>query len=160
MSETLKLLDRVRRALPAKSNYAMAKALQTSQSDLNKVLAGKHGLSLKSLVRVAEITGIPLLDVISITQEEIAKTPANKAFWGQRSPRVSTTAAVAALAFFVVGGLTMEGRAQTLGISSVGNLQAIHYAKLLKLLDFLKRATNVLRSTMWASRGGLIRSAA
>jgi malate/lactate dehydrogenase len=101
--ETLMLLDRVRRALPNKSNYALAKALGTSQSDLNKVLAGVHGLGLKSLVRASEITGVPLIDVIAITQEEIAKTPSNKAFWGQRSPRSSTTVAFAAVAFAVVG---------------------------------------------------------
>lgn len=133
MRETLLLLDRVRRALPNKSNYALAKALEMGQSDLNKVMAGKHGLPLKALVRIHEITQIPLLDVIAITQEEIAKTPPNKAFWGRRSPRASTAAAIAALAFLAVGGLGKEAMWK----SSVGISQAIHYAKF--VLEALQR---------------------
>jgi malate/lactate dehydrogenase len=139
MRETLLLLDRVRRALPSKSNYALAKALGTSQSDLNRVMTGEHGLGLKSLVRIAEITEIPLIDVLAITQEEIAKTPGNKAFWGQRSPRASKTVAVTALAFAAFGLVVQDARAGLLEISSVAISPVIHYAKLKKFLTFAKR---------------------
>jgi hypothetical protein len=117
MKETMMLLDRARRALPQKSNYALAKALETSQSDLNKVLAGEHGLSLKSLVRLSEITQLPLIDVLAITQEEIAKTPVNKTFWGRRSPRIPTASAIAALALAVVG-IAQSARAHTVNTLS------------------------------------------
>ena len=118
MQQTLMLLERVRRTLPTKSNYALSKALGITQSDLNRTLAAKNGLSIKALVRVSEITQVPLIDVLAMTQEEIAKTPANKAFWGQRSPRASTTAAVAALAFLVVGRLGHGAPVNTVEILS------------------------------------------
>jgi len=77
-----------------------------SQSDLAKILAGKHALGMKACVRVAELTQVPLLDVIALTQEDVAKTPKNKAFWSRRSPRISAATALAAVALIAAGART------------------------------------------------------
>jgi len=47
MPNTLALIEKVRRRVPRETDYAVAKALELSQSNLTRVLAGKCGLGTK-----------------------------------------------------------------------------------------------------------------
>lgn len=99
MDATHRLIERVRSALPTHSNYAVAKALQMPQHQLSDVLKKKYGLGPKAVIRISEILQIDVRDVLVLIEEDKARTPDDKEFWGRRSPRVSAALAFAGLAF-------------------------------------------------------------
>jgi hypothetical protein len=103
MTNTEHLLERVRVRIGKSSKYALAKALEMTPSQLNDILKGKHGLGSKAVVRVAELTGIPTHDVLVLVNEDKAKSPEDKEFWSRRSPRITASLAIAALAFGLAG---------------------------------------------------------
>jgi hypothetical protein len=98
LPNTYALLARLRRQLPTHTDYALSKALGLSQTTLKHVLAGKHGLGPKPVIRLAEQLRMDRGDVLVLIEEDKAKTPEDKEFWGRRSPRISAAGAVAALA--------------------------------------------------------------
>jgi hypothetical protein len=91
------LLSRTRAALGKSSDYALAKALHMTQSQLIEIKKGRQGLGPKAIVRIAEITGLTTHDVLVLANEERAKTPDDKEFWGRRSPRFADGTDVAAM---------------------------------------------------------------
>ena len=103
MQATLSLIEQVRRKLPTHTNYAISKALNMPQSQLTNVLRGKYGLGNKAVMRIAEILGRDVRDVLVLIEEDKAKTEDDREFWGRRSPRISAASAVAALALFAAG---------------------------------------------------------
>jgi hypothetical protein len=74
MPNTLNLIAQVRRRVPRETDYAVAKALEMSQSNLTRVLAGKSGLGPKAAIRVSEILQRDLRDVLVLIEEDKAKT--------------------------------------------------------------------------------------
>jgi hypothetical protein len=103
LEATLALIERVRRTLPRQSNYAVAKALDMEQGQLTRVLKGEFGLGAKAQLRISEILQMDLRDVLVLTEEDKAKRPEDREFWGRRSPRISAATAIAAVAFFAAG---------------------------------------------------------
>jgi plasmid maintenance system antidote protein VapI len=96
MTNTLHLIERLRRTLPRPTNYALAKALGLSQTTIKNVLAGKHGLGPKPVIRLAELLQIDARDVLVLIEQDKARTPEDKEFWGRRSPRITASIALAA----------------------------------------------------------------
>ena len=107
MPVTLNLIEQVRARTEKHTDYAVAKALGMSQSNLARVLCGKGTLGEKAAVRVSEILQRDLLDVLAMIREETAKTEAEKQFWERRSPRISAAVAIAFVA--IVAGLGLIG---------------------------------------------------
>ena len=163
MPNTLSLIEQVRRHVPRHTDYAVAKALEMTQSDLARVLAGKAGLGNKAVVRLSEILQRDLRDVLVLVEEDKARTPKTREFWERRSPRISATIATAILAVFAVIGVsgTPFGYAKGLYAYTGPLTRSIHYAKsaIKWLLTFAKNCffshENPSRrnSTLLASRG-------
>jgi hypothetical protein len=101
MPNTHHLLDQVRIRVPNGTDYAIAKALQMNQSNLQRVFAGKAGLGLKAAVRVSEILSRDLKDILVLIEEDKAKSKRDKEFWERRSPRITAAIAIATLALGV-----------------------------------------------------------
>jgi hypothetical protein len=98
MPNTQLLLEQVRRRCPRETDYAVAKALEMNQSNLQRVLCGKAGLGPKAVVRVSEILQRDLKDVLVLIEEDKAKTAKDKEFWERRSPRITAALFTAILA--------------------------------------------------------------
>jgi hypothetical protein len=98
MPNTLALIEQVRRRVPRETDYAVAKALEMSQSNLTRVLAGKSGLGTKAVLRVSEILQRDLRDVLVLVEEDKAKTAKEREFWERRSPRITAALLTAILA--------------------------------------------------------------
>lgn len=113
MQNTLLLIEQLRRKVPKGSNYAVAKALEMTQGDLNRVLAGKNGLGIKAAVRLSEVLHRDLKDIVVLLEEDKAKRPKDIEFWGRRSPRITATGAIAALALVAAQGLTNARAAES-----------------------------------------------
>lgn len=107
MPVTLNLIEQVRARTEKQTDYAVAKALEMSQSNLARVLCGKGTLGEKAAVRVSEILQRDLLDILAMIREETAKSESEKRFWERRSPRISATVAIAFMA--IVAGVGLIG---------------------------------------------------
>lgn len=99
MPNTLHLIEQVRRHVPRHTDYGIAKALEMDQSNLQRVLAGKQGLGPKAVIRLSEVLQRDVRDILVLVEEDRAKTPKDRDFWGRRSPRITATIALAILAF-------------------------------------------------------------
>jgi hypothetical protein len=129
MNNAQQLIEQLRRKVPRHTNYAIAKALEMTPSQLARVIDGKHGLGPKAVVRLHELLGRDALDLLVLIEEDKAKTPADKDFWSRRSPRITASVALAALAF----GLAVTGQdvhAAALYTNTVLTRHLIHYANL------------------------------
>jgi hypothetical protein len=98
MPNTLHLLNQVRAQVPRHTDYAIAKALYMDQSQLQRVLAGKAGLGPKAVVRLSELLSRDVGDILVLVEEDKARRPKDREFWGARSPRITAAVATAALA--------------------------------------------------------------
>jgi len=103
MPNTLHLIEQVRRRVPRETDYAVAKALEMSQSNLTRVLAGKCGLGTKAVVRVSEILQRDLKDILVLIEEDKARSAKEREFWERRSPRI--TAAILTAILAIAAGL-------------------------------------------------------
>jgi hypothetical protein len=101
MPATLAFLEQVRRTTPTKTDYAIAKALGIQQSHLRRIMIGEVGLGPKQIIRVSEILGKDLRDVFVLIEEDKARKPADREFWGKRSPRITATILTAVLGISV-----------------------------------------------------------
>lgn len=81
------LIERVRVFTERKTDYAVAKALEMTQTHLIRVKSGDMTLGPRAIVRVAEITGEPLSLILAIVEREKARSPAAVRFWEARLPR-------------------------------------------------------------------------
>lgn len=81
MSNTLKLIERIRSTTETGTDYAIAKALGMTQSNLIEIKKGKRWPSLKSQIRIAELLKIDLKDVVALINEDKAKTDTERAHW-------------------------------------------------------------------------------
>jgi transcriptional regulator with XRE-family HTH domain len=122
MPNTLNLIEQVRRRVPKHTDYAVAKALEMSQSNLTRVLCGKSGLGVKAAVRLSELLQRDLRDVLCLVEEDKAKTPREREFWERRSPRIS--AAILTTILGIVAGLGMIANQTANAASTVGNYSA------------------------------------
>jgi transcriptional regulator with XRE-family HTH domain len=118
MPNTLNLIEQVRRRVPRPTDYAVAKALEMSQSNLTRVLAGKSGLGVKAAVRISEVLQRDLRDVLCLVEEDKAKSAKEREFWERRSPRITATILTAILG--VVAGLGLIGN-HTANANTTGN---------------------------------------
>ena len=153
MPNTLNLIEQVRARLPRQTDYAVAKTLEMSQSNLTRVLAGKSGLGPKAVVRLAEILHRDLRDVLTLVEEDKAKTPKDREFWERRSPRISAAVAIAFMALAAGLGLSVpspvKAQSHCTSVQWVVD-QSIHYAKsiLRVCLTFVKRYERAIRKTL------------
>jgi hypothetical protein len=148
---TIGLIERVRRTLPTRTNYAVAKALGMQQNQLARVLKGEFGLGIKAQVRMAEILNMPLMDVVALTEEDKAKRPEEKEFWGRRSPRIAASRALAIVALGIAG-LIKTGNVHAEGTVYKDSLTLTPYT----LCEVLPRCPGIWRAMdrLAASRSG------
>jgi len=143
MPNTLHLIERVRQKVPRHTDYAVAKALEMDQSNLQRVLAGKAGLGPKAVIRLSELLQQDVRDLLVLVEEDKARTARDREFWERRSPRITAAIAVAILALGAAVTTTLRGP-DTGYPSSVG-LPLVYIMRILrKYLTFAKR----LRFTM------------
>lgn len=125
MNRSVELVERIRLTTAKRSDYATAKALGLSQSNLREVLKGKRGLGTESIVRASEILNAPLDQLLAEVEADRARTPEKKAFWAQRCPRL--------LPAVMVCGLSAGVTHVTLVVRHL-----IHYAQYLRLLRMIR----------------------
>lgn len=97
------LIEQVRRKTATKTNYAVAKALEIDQSQFIKVMAGKSTFGPKPVIRLAELLQRDVRDILVLIEEDKAKTPKDKEFWGRRSPRITASSVIAIVALLAAG---------------------------------------------------------
>jgi predicted transcriptional regulator len=88
MTRSAAIAEKVRLTTKTQTDYATAKALGISQSNLKQVLDGRRGLGTESCVRAADILRASLDHLLAEVEAERARTPEKKAFWEQRLPRI------------------------------------------------------------------------
>ena len=144
MPNTLNLIEQVRHRVPKHTDYAVAKALEMDQSNLQRVMAGKQGLGPKAIIRLSEVLQRDLRDMLVLVEEDKAKSAKDREFWERRSPRIAAAVATAFMALAATLGMGFPttvnaGDHCTLVQWSIN--RSIHYAKLAarKALTKLKR---------------------
>lgn len=94
MTPSALLAEKIRETTRTKTDYAVAKALGMSQSNLRQVLMGERGLGNEACVRAAELLRQPLETVLAEIELPRAKTPEKRAFWEKRLPRLLPAVAI------------------------------------------------------------------
>jgi transcriptional regulator with XRE-family HTH domain len=122
MTPSIALAEKVRERTQTKTDYAVAKALGISQSNLAKILEGKRGFGNEACFRAAEILGRDPKDIIAEVELHRAG-PDKKTFWEKRLPRLLPAVAIWGIAAGVTQ-FTLVSPAKAAGSVS----QAIHYA--------------------------------
>lgn len=124
MNPSIVLVEKIRETTAKKTNYATAKALGISQSNLSQILLGERGLGVESCVRAAEILRVPVEHVIAEIFAHSAKTPEKRAFWEKRLPRVLPTLVIWASS---VGVTLVTYEAMSSALTTASHF--IHYAQ-------------------------------
>lgn len=124
MNPSIALVERIRKTTEKRTNYAVAKALRISQSNLKQVLDGKRNLGPEALARAADILRVPLDETLSPVMAATASTPEQKAFWERRIPRVLPALLIVGLG----AGLLDVSEPAAFGLTSAE--QSIHYAQM------------------------------
>lgn len=78
---TQEYLDLVRAKLGLPSDYALQKPLGVSKAQVSNYRTGKDALSDVMALRVAELTGVPVAQVLLDAHIERSKSPAVRAAW-------------------------------------------------------------------------------
>lgn len=113
MSNTLKLIERVRSTTERGTDYAVAKALRMPQSYLIEVKKGRRWPGQASQIAIAELLKMDLKDVMALVNEDKAKTPGEREYWrGLLSARIReafNTAGKTAAAWLVAAMILTSG---------------------------------------------------
>lgn len=134
MSNTLKLIERVRSLTDTGTDYAVAKMLGMQQSYLIEVKKGRRFPGQKAQLRLADLLKIDLRDVMALINEDKAKSEAERLHWrslcseGVRAALTATgtvAASLAATALIFIGGIPARANADVAD-------HAIHYANRLR----------------------------
>lgn len=128
MTPSIALAERVRQSTETKTDYAVAKALGISQSNLKQILEGKRGLGLEACFRAGELLGQDVKEIIAEIELHRA-SPDKKHFWEKRLPRLLPAVAIWGLA---AGVTHVTNVVREDGLTTA--LQPIHYAQWLRLL--------------------------
>lgn len=145
MTPSIALAERIRATTETGTDYAVAKALGISQSNLKQVLEGKRGLGVEACFRAAEILGQDVKEIIAEIELHRA-APEKKAFWEKRLPRILPALVIWGLS---AGVMHITGPAREKGLTTAE--QAIHYAK---------RLVNLIAIALGRTACGLGRCAA
>lgn len=81
MSNTLKLIERVRSMTEAGTDYAVAKALGMTQSNLIEIKKGKRWPGPKSQIAMSDLLKIDLKDIVAFINEDKATSEAERSHW-------------------------------------------------------------------------------
>jgi hypothetical protein len=105
MSNTLKLLERVREKTETRTDYAVCKALGIQLTQLKRWLANEGHPGNAAAFKIAEITGLDAKAVIALIEEDRAESKEARAYWRSVCPEsvreALAGATTAALAFAV-----------------------------------------------------------
>jgi hypothetical protein len=86
MSNTLKIIARVRERTDTGTNYAVSKALGITQSNLDRILKEEGYLGDKAQREAAKLLGIAFDDINALVNEDKAKSDADRAYWRSLYP--------------------------------------------------------------------------
>ena len=111
------LINRLRRTLPRPTDYAVAKALDMSQSRLKRVIEGHANVGPKTAVLLSEKLQMSLDEVTAMIELDKAKTPEDTAFWERRAPRLTASVVVTAVA--TLAALIIPGNAEAKGLYTI-----------------------------------------
>lgn len=125
MTPSIALAEKVRERTNTGTDYAVAKALGISQSNLAKILEGKRGFGNEACFRAAEILGQDPKDIIAELELHRAG-PDKKQFWEKRLPRILPAVAIWGLAAGVTHVTLDDSPVVRNGLTTT--LHAIHYA--------------------------------
>lgn len=152
MSDTLKLIERVRAVTQTGTDYAVAKALEMDQSYLILVKKGKRFPGMKAQLKMAELLGIDLKDIVAVINGDKADNEADRAYWrslwSERLHQALAGASTTAAGVLIALALYMQS-APSSAAPYGATRHAIHYAHWLRRLvaRFKWRSQGVL--TPW-----------
>lgn len=116
MNTTISLLDRLKRETALKSDYAIAKELNTSRQAVSHYRTGRSQMDTDGVFHVAELLGMShaeTLAALASIEAERAKDEQTRATWQARLKRLGGIAAsVTAAAFFLSAQITTSDAAQ------------------------------------------------
>lgn len=94
--KTDEMLDAAKRKLQITSDYALAKALETSTAKIGQWRTGKRTPDEQACFQIAEILGIEPAAVIAAIRLDREKEPGKVEFWKRQAARYATSAGVVA----------------------------------------------------------------
>lgn len=124
MTPSIALAERIRDTTKTRTDYAVAKALGVTQTNLKQILEGKRGFGTEACVRAAEILRVPVEQVLAEIELPRARTAEKKAFWEKRLPRILPAMAIWGL---IAGVNQFTGVVRSEGLTTTSQL--IHYAQ-------------------------------
>jgi hypothetical protein len=110
MSNTVKLLERVRMTTPNKSKEQTAKALGIDRGNLNGMYHKKRYPNPMHCMEISKITAIPLQDVLAYIAADKARSEDTKEAVRMKLPRLLPTAGLAIAC--LVGAFATEGESR------------------------------------------------
>lgn len=139
MNATNRYLDRVQKARGLVSDYALAAELGIARQVVSNYRTGRRHLDARACVKVADLLGVPALEVISAVEADRAKSAPDRDFWRGQLQRLGAAAVLVCVAHMGAGA--GEARASTLSVQ--GGAHAEIYimrfrARLRRLVDSLK----------------------
>lgn len=123
MTPSIAIAEAVRKTTDTATDYAVAKALGISQSNLKQVLAGKRSLGIEALFRAAALLDKTERELFAEVQFHSAKTPEKKAFWEKYRPRLLPAVAIWGCIAGVMGFTVPKAEASNYLVT-----KNIHYA--------------------------------
>lgn len=123
MTNTVKLLDRVRKLTKTGSDYAIAKKLGVPHQLVSNWMKGVGTPDTANAIRIAELLEREPLQVIALIELDRRPKPKNRAIWERYAGRIS--AALAGLA--LIAPLDANSVPHSLQVTDV-NRHFIHYA--------------------------------
>lgn len=89
--KTVEYLESVKRKLDLPSDYALAKVLGVTRSNISNLQTGRSAMCDESAVKVAEILGMPSGRVLIDMHLERSKAPEVKAAWAGLMEKISAS---------------------------------------------------------------------
>lgn len=86
MSNTLKIVARVRERTETGTDYAVAKLLEIHPSNFRRVMAGRAYLGPVAIEKAAKLLGVDPYGLTVMVNEDRAKKAEEKAFWRALCP--------------------------------------------------------------------------
>ena len=133
MSNTLKLIERIRSTTETGTDYAVAKALGITQSNLIEIKKGKRWPGPKAQVRMSELLKIELKDIVAFIGEDKATSEAERLHWRSlcsESVRSWLDAATKTAACFILATLIFPGKNAEASVdkATVASYESMYYA--------------------------------
>lgn len=142
MKTTIEFLDEVKARTGAPSDYAAAKILGLTRSQVSKYRGGRDYIGDETAEKIANILGVSPVFVMACAHAERAKNPSVKHHWMEAAERF---AAAMLMAFCVTMILPQPVEAASVSTNS-GDQRSIHYAKL--MIISVSQRTAQLQSTL------------